>query len=514
MLYRIGEFSRICRVSVDTLRYYDQEGLLSPAQVDRYTGYRYYRVEDLKRIHRIRALKESGLSLEQIRQMLEHPGSTEELLSVKKRELEGTITALRRTLLQLESIQYAWQEEETMLQVLIKEAAPLKAVTFRRLVGSREEIFTGVERIRQYLGRHGCKADGSMIVVNYETGFGGKEQDIRGGIVLSGQLPRDCPYDQWTAPLESAATVIVGPEQLAEAYSALCRTAGEQQCQIIGPFIEQWYDDTTVEVSVPVCRLEEDFDDSRNEDLNIPFEDDPDMVGRWKMVDQIPCMEAFCPGHPKAKGFFAIPEIYFLPHGEKYWIFGWSKGVLLTRMGYPKQTSRNQYTVKELEGQRYLFVEMKLEDYHRYGGRPEIWVLRQMDHRAYSKAEIRRIDRLDRPFEEDPQILGLWEACACVRRPGEFDPDRLRLDEGSLFWKAVEFNPDGDCRVIYGDGTKYRKPDYAWTKGWVLAPISGTAQAYERRRVKGAEYLFVQWKSGDYIYGGREPDYYVFRRRD
>lgn len=445
MLYRIGEFSRMCRVSVNTLRFYDREGLLSPAQVDRYTGYRYYQAEDLKRVHWLRVFKESGLSLEQIRKILNDPGSAEELLSDKQRELEGSIAALRRALLQLESIQYALQEEEKMSQVLIKETTPLEAVTFRHLVRSREEVSAGVERIRQYLDRHGCRADGPMMVVNYETGFGGEEQDVRGGIAFSGRLPRNCPYERWTAPPEPAASVIVGPDQLAGAYGALCRAAGERRYQIIGPFIERWHNDTTVEVSVPICRLEEEPDSSRNEELNIPFVDDPDMVGRWEMVDQIPCMEAFCPGHPKAKGPFTIPEIYFLPHGERYWIFGWSKGVLLTSMGYPKQISRNRYTVKELEKQRYLFVEMKLGDYHRYGGRPEIWALRQTDHRAYSREEIRRIDRLERPFEEDPQVLGQWEVCGYVRRPEDFDPDGPHPAEDSLFWKTVEFCPDGDC---------------------------------------------------------------------
>lgn len=513
MLYRIGEFSRMCRVSVNALRFYDQEGLLSPAQVDRYTGYRYYRAEDLRRVHWLRALKESGLSLEQIRKILDHPDSAEELLSAKKRELEETVTAIHRALLQLETIRQSLKEESA-LQVLVKEAAPLEAVTFRRIVCSREEVFTEADRIRQYLTRCGLRADGPLVMVNYETGYSEEEQDVRGGIVFSGRLPRDCPYERWTAPRESAASVIAGPEQLAEAYGALCRAAGEQRFQMIGAFTEQWHDENTVEVSVPICRLEETPGDFRNEELNIPFEDDPDMVGRWEMVDQLPCMEAFCHGHPKAKGPFAIPEIYFLPHGERYWIFGWSKGVLLTSMGYPKWTSRNRYTVKVLEGQRYLFVEMKLEDYHRYAGGPEIWVLRQTDHRAYSKKSIRRIDCLDKPFEEDARILGRWEVCGYVRQPEELDPDQPRPAEEFLFWKSVKFGPDGDCLLAYGDGTTYRTPQYTWTRGWLMAPLSGTAQAYELRRVKGAEYLFVQWKSGDYLYGGREPDYYVFRRRE
>jgi len=44
-MFKIGDFSRISQVSVKTLRYYDEIGLLKPAHVDRFTGYRYYSVD-------------------------------------------------------------------------------------------------------------------------------------------------------------------------------------------------------------------------------------------------------------------------------------------------------------------------------------------------------------------------------------------------------------------------------------------------------------------------------------
>lgn len=41
-MYKIGELSRLCRIPVKTLRYYDNEGVLVPDEIDRFTGYRYY----------------------------------------------------------------------------------------------------------------------------------------------------------------------------------------------------------------------------------------------------------------------------------------------------------------------------------------------------------------------------------------------------------------------------------------------------------------------------------------
>ena len=46
-MLRIGEFSKLSRVSIRMLRHYDDIGLLKPAEIDHFTGYRYYREEQL-----------------------------------------------------------------------------------------------------------------------------------------------------------------------------------------------------------------------------------------------------------------------------------------------------------------------------------------------------------------------------------------------------------------------------------------------------------------------------------
>ena len=78
-MLKIGEFSRLSQVTIKTLHHYDELGLLKPARIDPTTNYRFYTVEQLPRIHRIMALKEMGLSLEQIGLLLEKDLSTEEM---------------------------------------------------------------------------------------------------------------------------------------------------------------------------------------------------------------------------------------------------------------------------------------------------------------------------------------------------------------------------------------------------------------------------------------------------
>ena len=88
-MLRIGEFSKLSRVSIRMLRHYDDIGLLKPAEIDQFTGYRYYSPEQLPVVGRITALKDMGFSLADIVKMLEIYENRDELDDyLMKRQLE------------------------------------------------------------------------------------------------------------------------------------------------------------------------------------------------------------------------------------------------------------------------------------------------------------------------------------------------------------------------------------------------------------------------------------------
>jgi DNA-binding transcriptional MerR regulator len=91
-MFSIGEFAHLGGVSIRTLRHYDEIGLLRPARVDPYSGYRTYSADQLGQLNRIVALKELGLSLAQVKRLM--GGITLE-------ELQGMLT-LRRAQLEQE----------------------------------------------------------------------------------------------------------------------------------------------------------------------------------------------------------------------------------------------------------------------------------------------------------------------------------------------------------------------------------------------------------------------------
>ena len=66
MVYKIGDFSNLVNISVRTLRYYDEIGLLKPEIVDKFTSYRYYTEDNVVEAQFITLLKEVGFTLQEI----------------------------------------------------------------------------------------------------------------------------------------------------------------------------------------------------------------------------------------------------------------------------------------------------------------------------------------------------------------------------------------------------------------------------------------------------------------
>ena len=65
---KIGEFSKLMQVTVKTLRHYEQKRLLIPDEVDEWTGYRYYSIEQMQKLQNTRDLQRLGFSLDEIKE--------------------------------------------------------------------------------------------------------------------------------------------------------------------------------------------------------------------------------------------------------------------------------------------------------------------------------------------------------------------------------------------------------------------------------------------------------------
>ena len=116
-MLKIGEFSKLSRVSVRMLRHYDEIGLLKPAETDRFTDYRYYREDQLPTMCRITSLKDMDFSLADIVKILgiyDEREALEGYFSARQRELEEISLDAARKLALLDAARERLRKEQTM----------------------------------------------------------------------------------------------------------------------------------------------------------------------------------------------------------------------------------------------------------------------------------------------------------------------------------------------------------------------------------------------------------------
>lgn len=143
-MFTVGEFSRLAQVSKRLLRYYDEIGLLKPNYTDPATGYRFYSADQMPDLNRILALKDLGLTLDQIQRIMRDHVSTDELqgmLLLKKAEIEQAMQAelkrIRNIESRLQSIRSA--EAHQPLNVVLKQMPVQPILSVRTVVESFED---------------------------------------------------------------------------------------------------------------------------------------------------------------------------------------------------------------------------------------------------------------------------------------------------------------------------------------------------------------------------------------
>ncbi|MBR6706226.1 MAG: MerR family transcriptional regulator [Clostridia bacterium] len=142
-MLKIGEFSKLSRVSVRMLRHYDEIGLLKPAEIDRYTDYRYYREDQLPTAGRIAALKDMGFSLADIVRILEAYDDREKperFFSAHWEELERSLKDTEHKMTLLDTARKRLRKEEDMsYNVTLKTIPERYAATVRMTIPRYED---------------------------------------------------------------------------------------------------------------------------------------------------------------------------------------------------------------------------------------------------------------------------------------------------------------------------------------------------------------------------------------
>ncbi len=247
-MFKIGEFSKLSQVTVKTLRYYDEIGLLKPARIDRFTSYRYYSASQLPRLNRILALKDLGLSLTQIAYLLDGelpPEQIRGMLRRKQVELQQQVEEEQARLARVEAWLRQIEKEGKMsdYEVVIKEVAPLKVASIREVVPTYSDVGPLFGELFGYLDQHGIKPTGIPLAMYHDDEYRERDVDIEAVVPVSQSLPESerVKVRQLPAVKQMACVIHQGDyHSIGEAYNALMTWMEANGYRICGPTRENY----------------------------------------------------------------------------------------------------------------------------------------------------------------------------------------------------------------------------------------------------------------------------------
>jgi effector-binding domain-containing protein len=245
-MLRIGDFAQLSRISSKALRLYDRMGLLKPAVVDNFTGYRYYSTAQLPRLHRILVFKELGFSLEQIVRLLDENISIDEIqgmLRLKQLEIQQRLEEDRIRLMQIEMRLQEIKREGKMpeYEIVLKSVEPQLVATTFGVIPNYQDCGAIFDRLfdlaYEYVYRHGIKQVGCGIAIYHDTKLRDRDIPVEAAAPIYERIDSDERVWVYELPaIEKMACAVHRGSfaTLGQAYNALLEWIEKNGYQIVG----------------------------------------------------------------------------------------------------------------------------------------------------------------------------------------------------------------------------------------------------------------------------------------
>ena len=180
---KIGEFSKLMQVTVKTLRHYEQKGLLIPDEVDEWTGYRYYSIEQMQKLQNIRDLQRLGFSLDEIKELCDSYSCTPTIsqLTEKIEETEAQLRKLIARRNQLIDWRNARKQMKKMEKFSIQSLPEIIVASHREVLPDYAAIGPMcINKIAPEMQRLGCKCPppGYCFTVEHDSEYKPTDVDI------------------------------------------------------------------------------------------------------------------------------------------------------------------------------------------------------------------------------------------------------------------------------------------------------------------------------------------------
>ncbi len=242
-MIKIGNFSKLSQLSVKTLRYYDEIGLLKPASVDQVTGYRCYAASQLPRLRRILALKELGLSLQQIGMLLDGDLPSGQIIGMLRRKQVELIQEIQDTRSMLERVEARlrqFEQENSMpeQEILIKSVPAMWITSVRGTVPTYPDQGVLWEQLMRSIRKADVKVTGPCFTIDHDEEYTDTDHDLEVCYQIKEQTVVEPPVQVRELPaVENMASLIHHGSfaTLHQSYQQMLAWLDENGCQICGP---------------------------------------------------------------------------------------------------------------------------------------------------------------------------------------------------------------------------------------------------------------------------------------
>jgi DNA-binding transcriptional MerR regulator len=246
LVFTIGDFSKITGLTVKTIRFYHEEGILLPSHVDPATGYRYYDRSKIETARVITHLRSLDLSLQEIGAILRIAGDDADLREVMQRQKAALETKIRRYREVVRSLdQFLSQEEQrgqvmgqSPMQIEEKVLGPVRIAGIR-IKGRYADCGEAFGRIGKHFGQHIC---GKPFLLHYDAECRDADADfeacmpIRNGKPVEGISVRELPGARCASLLHR------GPyDQLGTSYTKILEYVRGKNLEVALPTREVYH---------------------------------------------------------------------------------------------------------------------------------------------------------------------------------------------------------------------------------------------------------------------------------
>ena len=239
---KIGEFSQLMQVTVKTLRHYELKGLLLPDEVDEWTGYRYYSIDQMQKLQAIRDLQRLGFSLDEIKELFEDNSHVPSIrqLDAKIKDTEAQLQQLIARRERLLDWRDSRKEMKTMEKFSIQSLPEILVASHREVIPNYAALGPlCYEKIGPEMQRLGCKCPppGYCFTIEHNKEYTPTDIDIEycEQVVEMGTDSTIIQFKRLSAVPKALCMKHVGPyERFYESFTEAFRYMEEQGYKIAG----------------------------------------------------------------------------------------------------------------------------------------------------------------------------------------------------------------------------------------------------------------------------------------